>query len=46
MNYLPAALFSLPCFFTGTGTAFRLASYGMMLYENKNISDIDIVIGH
>ena len=35
---LPAALFSLPYFFTGTVTAFLLVSYGMMrLYEDKKI---------
>ena len=37
VGHLPAALLSLPCFFTGTVTAFRVILYGTVLLENKNM---------
>ena len=37
MGHLPAALLSLPCFFTGTVAAFRVILYGTVLLENKNM---------
>jgi hypothetical protein len=37
---IPAALLSLPCFFAGTVTAFRRASYGTILFQIKKIAEI------